>query len=185
VHGGYFLVGGFFAISAFHLWQFTRRSDGAVIVTPDVLMGLRSRTAKMYGESASRFIVYAVGKESAQKAAEKIFGADLSPERIWKKLPHWFRLMGYGELKVIERDSGKEVRLTVRDTFEGRTSGTTGCELTRGYLAGLGTALHPDLDCECVETSCGREADTACQFQLHWFPRVAEPQAIEVASAEV
>lgn len=175
VHAGYLLVAGFFALSAFHLWQFTRRSDGAVIVTPDVLNGLSSRTAKMYGESASRFIVYAVGKESAQKAAARLLPQPIDPESTLRKLPHWFRQMGYGDLRVTQREIRKEVHLTVRDTFESRHPGGSGCELTRGYLAGLGNVLHPELDCECVESRCGREQGEPCEFHLHWFPKAPEP----------
>lgn len=181
---GYVAVAAFFLAVAEGLWSYTKRTDGAIIVSPDLLSGLRTRTAAMYGDSPSRFIVYAVGKESAEKGMRRFLArGDADPAKLWRKLPGWFRAMGYGHMTIVEKELGREVRLRVAGTIESLPTAQDlhgGCDLTRGYLAGMGSALHPDSDCECVEARCSRmQGGDACEFTLHWFPRAREPRAID------
>lgn len=183
---GYALVGGFFLAVAVTLWRYTVRTDGAIIVSGDFLAGLRTRTTAMYGEAPSRFIVYAVGKESAEKAVAR-FLADGKSDRakLWSRLPRWFRAMGYGKLRYLSEVPGREVRVVVEDTVEAHGGAQGGCDLTRGYLAGLGAALHPGRDCECVEVRCGRlQGGRDCEFTLHWFPQATLPTSVTVATAD-
>lgn len=176
---GYALVAGFFLSVAVALWRVVRRTNGAIIVSPEFLAGLRSRTRAMYGESPSRFIVYAVGKESAEKAMQRFLGEGGDPMAHWARLPRWFRALGYGKLRFLSHEPGRESRLEIVDTIESTTpDAPPGCELTRGYLAGLGSVLHPSRECECVELRCSRsEGGRACEFALHWFPRAPEATA--------
>lgn len=170
---GYVMVAAFFLATAEGLWMYTKRTDGAIIVTPDFLVGLRTRTTAMYGDSPSRFIVYAVGKESAEKGMRRFLArGEADAERLWERLPTWFRQMGYGRMRILEQEVGKEIRLSVDDTIESLQGDIPGgCDMTRGYLAGMGSALHADKDCECVEVRCGRlQGGGACEFTLHWFP---------------
>lgn len=176
---GYMLVAGFFLSVGIAIWRHTRRTEGAIIVSPDFLSGLRTRTAAMYGDSPSRFIVYAVGKESAEKSMRRYLSRGRSdPAAIWARLPRWSRALGYGSMRVVDARIGDEVRVQVDDTIESlQPGGVPGCDMTRGYLAGLGSAVHPDKDCECVEARCGRLATppAPCEFTLHWFPREGKP----------
>lgn len=184
---GYVVVAAFFLFVAEGLWSYTKRTDGAIIVSPDFLVGLRTRTAAMYGDSPSRFIVYAVGKESAEKGMRRFLArGDADPARLWRQLPGWFRQMGYGHMRILEKDVGREVRLRVDDTLESLHPDKmqAGCDLTRAYLAGMGSALHPDKDCECVEARCSRlQGGGPCEFTLHWFPRSQEPRPTETPQA--
>lgn len=180
VSAGYLLVAAFFLSVAAAIWDVTRRTDGAILVSRDFLVGLRTRTASMYGDSPSRFIVYAVGKESAQKAMRRFFGAGpIDAEKLWRRLPSWSRAIGYGRMRVLAKDVGHEVTVSVADTIESHEANAAGgCDMTRGYLAGMGSALHAGFDCECVEVRCAKlHGGDECEFTLHWFPIVsAAPQ---------
>jgi predicted hydrocarbon binding protein len=168
-----FLVACFFLLLGIYLWRYSTRGADIVIVSPDFLVALRDRTQAMYGDGPSRFITYAVAKESAHKAIARQIGSGLaSTAYVWKRLPYLFRLMGYGRLRYIERRPREELRLEVRGTFETTYSGSKGgCGLTRGYLAGLGEALEPGMTCEAEETHCaGDHGDGRCEFVLRWFP---------------
>ena len=168
VAGLFLLAAGFLLSVSFSLRSFTKRTDGAVVVTPDFLVSLRTRMASMYGEAPSRFIVYAVGKESAHSAIASI--AQDNPAESWKQLPRWFRLLGYGHLRYLSQDAGRETRVIVRGTLEQNAHEPSGeCHLTRGYLAGIGKALVPGMECEVEEVRCAHASAGECEFALRWF----------------
>lgn len=179
---GFFLVAAFCATMAWFLWRLNRAVDGPVLVSAELLIGVRNRMEAMYGAESSRFLVYAVGKESASKAiAQLVEGKVVKPEALWRRLPSWWRTMGYGRLSFARAEPGKEVRVRIAQTFEARHPGKEpGCDLTRGYLAGLGAALVPDMDCEAQEIRCcSRHGGEACEFAILWFPREAMPPAAQ------
>lgn len=182
---GYVMVAAFLFATAWSLWTYTKRTSGAVIVSPDFLAGLRTRTAAMYGDGPSRFIVYAVGKESAEEGMRRFLShGHADAEGLWNKIPSWFRMMGYGRMRVVEKNVGSEVRVTIEDTIESLhpDKHKGGCDMTRGYLAGVGSALHDDKECECVEARCARlHGGGACEFTLHWFPAVSAAPRVSQA----
>lgn len=185
---GFFLVAAFVGAVSFFLWRVSRAIDGPVLVSAELLVGMRSRMEAMFGPESTRFLVYAVGKESAQKAvAQLVERRVMKPEQLWKGLPAWFRTAGYGRLVVERMDPGHEVRVRVEGTFESQHPGAEpACDLTRGYLAGLGQALEPTMDCEAQELRCGlRHGGHDCEFALLWFPRDAphSPKPVAVKEA--
>lgn len=168
VAGVFLLAAGFLLSVSFSLRRFTKQTAGAVVVTPDFLVSLRTRMASMYGEAPSRFIVYAVGKESAHRAISSVAGKDQAD--AWKQLPRWFRMLGYGKLRYLSQDAGRETRVAVWGTLEQNARTPSGeCHLTRGYLAGIGKALVPDMECEVEEIRCAHGKDGECEFAVRWF----------------
>src|SRR5581483_9620201 len=115
---------------------------------------------------------------AARAVTRLVEGRVITPERFWRRLPAWWRTMGYGRLSYAREEPGKEVRVRIAQTFEARHPGAEpGCDLTRGYLAGLGAALVPEMACEVQEIRCcGRHGGEDCEFAILWFPR-DEPHA--------
>lgn len=186
VYAAHLLVASFFLFFGIYLWRMSRRTAGFVVVTPEFLVALRDRTRAMYGAGPSRVISYAVAKEGAQKAVAAHLGAGLAtPAAVWKRLPHLFRLMGYGRLRLVSRKPREEIEVEIEDTFEAlHPQEGASCDLTRGYLAGLGAALEPGLECEVEETRCGAGGDRVCRFTVRWFPPMETGRVVEIRAQE-
>lgn len=173
------LVAAFFLYLGVLLWRSSRQGVELVLVSPEFLVALRSRTRAMYGDGPSRFISYAVAKEAAASAIDRVIAGRLASRgTLWRRLPYLFRLMGYGKLSFVEGRAPGPLHVEVEGTFEAsHGDGKGGCDLTRGYLAGLGEALEPGMSCEAEETRCVRlHGGEACAFTLRWFPPMDSAQ---------
>lgn len=175
------LVGMFvFVLPAFFMFRTLHHLDGFVIISRGLLEGMHKRLDSMYGPGPARLITYAVGKEAGQAdAASAVQEGLLKGDSLWRWLPYIFRLAGYGRLRYVTIDAPREVRVTLDDSFEvfevpdadGHTH--NGCDLTRGYLAGIGKSLHPTLDCHVEETRCAQmHGGSRCEFAIKWFEPV-------------
>jgi predicted hydrocarbon binding protein len=175
-----------FLVPALFLHRTLENLDGFVIISRGLLEGMHKRLDSMYGPGPARLITYAVGKEAGKNdSASAISGGLLKGPALWKWLPFIFRLTGYGKLRYTSFEPGREVRLTVVGSFEvfdlpadGDGHVHNGCDLTRGYLAGIGKAVHPTLECQAEETRCAQvHGGTTCEFRIKWFEPVKAPEA--------
>lgn len=167
------LIAAFFAFLGIYLWRYAGRGMDFVIVSPEFLLAMRDRMKTIYGASPARFVSYAVGKDAARGAvARSIQNHVVKPAQAWRRMPYYLRLFGYGRVRVVSGAPGSEMRIAVAGTFETLApAGTDGCDLTRGYLAGLGEALEEGASCEAEEVRCAtHEGGGECEFVLRWFP---------------
>lgn len=163
------------------LARISSQTDGFVIISRGLLEGLHVKLDQMYGPAPARIINYSVGKQAGfADTANAIKSGVLPPGGLWRWLPYIFRLTGLGRVKYKHLDSGKEVNLVVRNSFEVFTDhehGENSCDITRGYLAGIGKAMHPELECQAEETRCGQmDGGEECEFIVRWFEPVETPK---------
>lgn len=154
--------------------------DGYVILSRGIIRGLHVRLDKMYGPGPAHLIAYNIGKEAGEKDLRGSFPRKIPERLVWLGLPFVFRATGYGKLRYHDLVPRKEVHLRLRDSMESFAHAdhddlTGTCDLTRGYLAGMGKAMHPDLECHADETKCAHGDGGECEFVVRWFEPVAPP----------
>jgi hypothetical protein len=156
------------------------QTNELVIVSRGLLEGLHVKLDQMYGPAPTRIINYSVGKQAGYEDVRTALGGNMIPPGgLWRWLPYIFRLTGLGRVKYGHLRSGDKVVIRVRDGFEvfrGHGHDGNTCDLTRGYLAGIGKALHPGMDCQAEETRCAQaDGSDECEFVLRWFEPVKAP----------
>lgn len=182
-------VGVYMVIPAAFLARAARGTEGFVIISRGLLEGLHARLDEMYGPGPARIITYSVGKQAGEADARSALQAKiLTPRLLWRWLPYIFRLTGYGQLRIERFEDGREAVLHVKHSFEVFTHHMhgemkNGCDLTRGYLAGIGRAAHPELECQTEETRCGQlHGGDTCTFVIRWFEKVKPEAKVEVVA---
>jgi predicted hydrocarbon binding protein len=163
-------------------------TEGYVILSRGIVQGLHLRLDAMYGPGPARLIAYKIGKDSGRNDTLIALQGAVSGRFLWRTLPATFAITGYGKLRYRAFDPGREVRLVLRDSmevFDHEHAHESGCDLTRGYLAGLGKAIFPELECEAEETRCAMSSGgEECEFVIRWFePMKEEATAPVVAGA--
>lgn len=166
----------------------SRSGDGFILFSRTLLGGLHIKLEELYGPGPSRVIAYGIGKKAGEKDAKAILGDHVArPAKWWGAMPYLFRATGLGRLHVKDVQERREVALSIDDCFEafhGHEGGVPGCDLTRGYFAGLGKALHPDLECQAEETRCASvDGGRTCEFSIRWFEPVLAPRETPAAAA--
>lgn len=163
-------------LPAVFLARTARSTDGYVVLSRGIIGGLHARLDASFGPGPAHLIAYSVGREAGYQDVRKAVDVTgLSGPWLWRLLPYIFRTTGYGRLRFAGLAPGREVRLHLRhsmESFPHKHEGDTGgsCDLTRGYLAGMGKALHPELECQAEETRCSHgDPHQDCEFVIRWF----------------
>lgn len=172
-------------IPAAFLARTARSTDGYVVLSRGIIEGLHARLDQSFGPGPAHLIAYSVGKEAGYQDVRKAVDVTgLHGAWAWRLLPYVFRTTGYGRLRFAGLAPGKEVRLRLRHSMESfphkhEGDAVGGCDLTRGYLAGMGKALHPELECQAEEMRCAHgDPQKECEFVIRWFePMKAIPGA--------
>lgn len=175
-------------VPSFFMARVASHTDDYIIVSRGLLNGLHEKLDELYGPSPARLITYGVGKKAGHRDAAQVLGAGiLRGARMWRWLPYVFRLTGLGKAEYLRLAPGVEVRLRVTRSFEvfhHHADGVPGCDITRGYLAGIGLATHPDQECQAEEVHCAQaEGGDTCEFVVRWFAPVP-PVSVVVRTAE-
>lgn len=146
-----------------------------VLVPKDSFTRIARRLEKMYGKTASKHIMYALGKDAEYGRAvevKKRLGMDSKSLVRW--LPDIFNLLGWAErTEVIEYVPKETLILRTVGNFQAQNAhcdGTASCDFLGGVIAGLSKALHPGRDCETVETKCQCLGHDYCEFEVNFFP---------------
>ena len=137
------------------------------IMPTQILKSLHDEFMELAGPDAARAILFRIGFASGEAVTRKInieVNGDLTLPETLTSL--WIE-MGLGRIIVTEMPGGVlhvECDGSTEALAMGQT-GTTSCDLTRGYLAGTTSALT-DRRYHCIETKCMSTGDTVCFFEL-------------------
>lgn len=164
-------------VPAVFLARVGKETNGYVIVSRGLLEGIHLKLDDLYGPGPSRMILYGVGRKAGEADTRAALKAHiLPPGGMWRWLPYIFRLTGLGRMRITRSRPGESIELVLDDSFEvfhAHPDGASGCDITRGYLAGIGKALHPALDCQAEETRCAQtDGGSRCEFTIRWFEPV-------------
>ncbi|UCC94105.1 MAG: hypothetical protein JSW25_05445 [Thermoplasmata archaeon] len=137
------------------------------IMPTQILKSLHDEFQELAGPDAARAILFKIGFASGEAVTRKInieVNGDLTLPETLTSL--WIE-MGLGRIIVTEMPGGKlhvECDGSTEALAMGQT-GSTSCDLTRGYLAGTTSALT-DRRYNCTETQCVSAGETVCDFEL-------------------
>lgn len=185
------VVAVYMLLTAGYLAAFARKTDGFVIVSRGLLEGVHRRLDDMYGPGPARIITYSVGKQVGEADMRNALDTGLASRKgIWRLLPYVFRMAGLGRVRYGRFEPGREVEALLKGSFEVFTDhehgdASNGCDITRGYLAGIGKAVFPDKECQAEETRCVQvHGGDTCTFVIRWFDPVKPQEKREVLAGD-
>ena len=145
-----------------------RESRMAFFIMPTVMLrSLRERGSELMSKEQIRGLLFACGADCGRAMVKKMDITDEDRVDIGDTITALWIEIGLGRLHVESRENG-ELVVNCDDSTEALANGRTGetmCDLTRGYLVGIASALsgHP-WDCE--ETRCLSRGDPECTYVL-------------------
>ena len=137
------------------------------IMPTQILKSLHDEFLELAGPDATRAVLFRIGFSSGEAVTRKInieVNGDLTLPETLTSL--WIE-MGLGRIIVTEMPEGRlhvECDGSTEALALGQT-GTTSCDLTRGYLAGTTSALTRKRY-HCQETICVSAGNSICTFEL-------------------
>lgn len=148
----------------------------SVVMLPRSTLGkMANRLSSMYGNAAARVIVYTIGKDCGfTHVASSLKKYNMSNEKFISRLPLFHEFFAWGtKLKIIQYKPNENIIIRAYNNFETTQKEKTdvpSCDFTRGYFAGIGKALHPNMICETDETKCKSKGDYYCEFRVIFTP---------------
>jgi predicted hydrocarbon binding protein len=164
-----FFAARFFGISTYSMLPLT------------IFKATRERLVSMYGENPATQILYAMGKEIGEQEGRAYIKNGLMDENFVKG---WgvsliLGFLGFGKLKVLSFTPRASAELALYDPLEwyrvDEKGGMQGGDMTRGFLAGLGSVVYHDMTCEAVEKRrASVKGVPMCEYALSWYPKLKE-----------
>lgn len=134
----------------------------------DILKGVHDELSELLGPDVASNIIYNCGLRSGKNIVKDMNITFPDLKTLSNTLPELWLQMGMG-IFSIEELSSNELVLKCEESNEAIALGVTGrnsCDLTRGYIAGMVSALF-DKEYKCEEKKCTSKGDSFCLFELN------------------
>lgn len=145
-----------------------REARMAFFIMPTVLLrSLRQKASSLLKNEQVRALLFECGLDSGRAMVKKMDITDEDRVDIGDTITALWIEIGLGRLQVESREEG-EILVNCDDSTEALANGRTGetvCDLTRGYLVGIASALSGH-GWECEETRCLSRGDQECTYVL-------------------
>jgi len=158
-------------IEGFYLSLIYGKSALTSVILPRAsVRRIKEKLQKMYGIAGSKYLLYAVAKELGFKwVSEGRKQFNYSPEKTIEVTPRIMQFFAWApKVKVVEYKPEETLVVRMWNNFEnfgGKKGESQSCDYLRGFLAGLGKSLHPDMNSEASETKCEMRGDEYCEFR--------------------
>ncbi|MDD5502922.1 MAG: hypothetical protein PHH26_05605 [Candidatus Thermoplasmatota archaeon] len=164
--------------TSFFAARFFRTSTYSILPLT-IFKATREKLVSMYGENPAAQILYAMGKEiGAQEGRAYIKNGIMDENFVNRRgVGSILGFLGFGKLKVLSFNPRAGAELALYDPLEwykmGEKGEMNGGDMTRGFLAGLGSVVYSDMTCEAVEKRrvSGKGAPM-CEYALSWYPKL-------------
>ncbi|MEM2870650.1 MAG: V4R domain-containing protein [Thermoplasmata archaeon] len=145
-----------------------REARMAFFIMPTVMLrSLRQKGSELMTGEQVRRLLFECGADCGRAMVKKMDITDEDRVDIGDTITALWIEIGLGRLHVESREEG-ELVVNCDDSTEALANGKTGemmCDLTRGYLVGIASALSGHAwDCE--ETRCLSHGDPECTYIL-------------------
>ncbi len=145
-----------------------REARMAFFIMPTVLLrSLRQKASALLKKEDARALLFECGLDSGRAMVKKMDITDEDRVDIGDTITALWIEIGLGRLHVESREEG-ELVVNCDDSTEALANGRTGeavCDLTRGYLVGIASALSGH-GWVCEETRCISRGDPECTYVL-------------------
>jgi len=154
------------ARAAYKSWG-KRFSRGFFMIDESTFGSIRSRLTKIYGESPTKVLMYAIGRESGARSGSLVGKRKAkSGKDFLKEVFAAQNEVGWGHFEIASYKEDEEVTVLVRECFESKAGDEFKhrCDFVRGFLAGAASLIAADGETETVETKCVSFGDPHCEF---------------------
>jgi predicted hydrocarbon binding protein len=150
-----------------------------VYMPSEAIRSLRLELANLLGEKLASGVLFRFGYRCGEAMVEQMQTENPKNMKLDKALPKIWKQTSLGKIMKIDEKNEDEMEIVQKDSIEANSEGTSSspsCDYTRGYLAGITSALS-NKKFYCVETSCISGGNKSCTFHLIVFPhRVLVPK---------
>jgi predicted hydrocarbon binding protein len=145
----------------------------------DAIKSLRLELGNLLKEKLAAGVLFRFGYKCGEALVESDNPKILEESSVESALPKIWDVTGLGSISKIEEISEDEIIIEIIESTEAKVLGSSdapSCDYTRGYLAGICSALTKKKFYS-VETDCLSQNKKTCKFQLVVFPhRVYVPK---------
>jgi predicted hydrocarbon binding protein len=151
----------------------------SVYMPSEAIKSLRLELSNLLGEKLASGVLFRFGYRCGEALIEEAVTDNPKNMEIESALPKIWKQTNLGKITKIEEKTEDELEIEQEDSIEANLEGTSdspSCDYTRGYLAGITSALTKK-KFYCVETACISGGNKKCTFHLIVFPhRVLVPK---------
>ena len=148
----------------------------------DAIKSLRLELSNLLKEKLAAGVLFRFGYKCGEALVDSDNPKSLNDSSMESALPKIWERTGLGSISSIHEISEDEIQIEIIESTEARilgTNDTPSCDYTRGYLAGICSALTKKKFYS-VETSCLSQSEKSCKFELVVFPhRVYVPKKVQ------
>ena len=144
-----------------------------VYMPSEAIRSLRLELSNLLGEKLAAGVLFRFGYRCGEALVEQAKSENPKDLNIESALPKIWKQTSLGKITKIEETSEDEMEIIHEDSIEAKVQGTSespSCDYTRGYLAGITSALTKK-KFYCVETSCISGGNKSCTFHRVLVPK--------------